>query len=237
MATPQEYLEQIERIVGDDLSDGEINLRLTWNDYTEGKAHIDNIRAMQRHLRQLKKEVTAEVSGLKSHFIGQKASVGTSIGAGLAGLFLGRRTVGRFNAANREDLRRAQIQSVAPYEDVKRTIDQILHFLDGCKSQIERSAEYQNRSRQQPRPRPTAAPPAPATDPLRIFAHIGDQVKGPYTADQLIALHDAGALANESLVWIEGSQEWFPLGNLPTRLPEHFAHQTELQGFDAHPTD
>ena len=59
MATPQEYLEQIERIVGDDLSDGEVNLRLTWNDYTEGKAHIDNIREMQRHLRLLKKDLAA----------------------------------------------------------------------------------------------------------------------------------------------------------------------------------
>ena len=153
---------------------------------------------------------------MKSQFIGQKASVGTSMGAGLAGLFLGRRTVGRFNAANREDLRRAQIQSVAPYEDVKRTIDQVLHFLDGCKSQIEGSAEYQNRSRQQPRPpTPIAIAHGPEAKSRRAFVHIADQVKGPYTADQLQALHDAGTLTDESQVCLEGSQEWFPFSELP----------------------
>lgn len=147
MPTPQEYFQEIERIVGDDLSDGEVNLRLTWNNYAEGKAHIDRIRDMQRRLRVLKKGAGAEVSGMKSDFMIQKASVGASLGAGLAGFYLGRRTVGKFNAATRDDLRRKQVQSVAPYENVKRSIDQITYRMDGKSFQFLASNQNEERFR------------------------------------------------------------------------------------------
>jgi hypothetical protein len=229
MPTSQEFLSEIARIVGDDLSDGEVNLRLSWNDYHEGKAHIDRMRAMQRDLRVLKKDVSAEISNLKSHFITQKASVGTSLGAGLAGLLIGRRTVGKFNTANREDLRRSQINSVAPYESVKRTIDQILHMLDGCKAQVEASPEYQIRT---PKQRP--APPATLSsfrsgDELdRFFVFVANEVKGPYTREQLHALHDAGTLTDESLACVEGSEHWFPFADLHIPPASDFGGRSEL---------
>lgn len=205
MSTPQEYLQRIGLIVGDDISDGEVNLHLAWNNYTEAKALLTHIRTIQKEMRLLKKDVSATVSAIKSEFTTARTEVGKSIGAGLAGAFFGRRTVGRVNSARRDDLRRNQINTVEPYDRVKRIIDHILHQLDTVKGQIELSLEYQLRT---PQVAPAKPPPLPPPPTRRFFAFIAEQVKGPYTIEQLHALHDASTITDDTQCCPEGTEEW-----------------------------
>ena len=211
--TPQDYLRQISTIVGHDISEGKITLHLSWNDRTEAQALLLRLRTMQKQLRLLKKDVSAMISGVKSQFMTARTSVGKTFGAGLAGAFFGRRAVGRVNAARRDDLRRTQLSAVAPYERVKGIIDQILYQLDTVRGQIELSPEYQVSPRRATRvltsaPSPPALPPPPAPPLTRYFVYIGDQVKGPYSREQLRALRDAAAIARETLCCLEGTEEW-----------------------------
>ena len=209
MTTPQEYLDRVGLIVGGDISDREVNLQFSWNDYSEAKALLIRLRSIQKELRLLKMEVSATVSSVKSEFTTARTSVGKSFGATLAAGFFGRRTMGLVNAAQREDLRRNKIDSLEPYEGVKRIIEQILHQLETIKVQIELSPEYQVRTPK----RATATPPqlpSPPPDPIgrRFFVFIAEEVKGPYTVEQLQALHDASAITDGTLCCPEGTEDW-----------------------------
>jgi hypothetical protein len=209
MSTPQEYLHKIGLIVGDDISDGEVNLHLSWNNYSEAKALLTRIRTIQKEMRLLKKDVSATISAIKSEFTTARTNVGKSFGAGLAAGLFGRRTMGRVNSAQRDDLRRNQINAVEPYERVKRIIDNILHQLDTIKGQIELSPEYQIRTPQaSPAKPPQLPPPLPARPTRRFFAFIAEQVKGPYTVEQLQALHDASTITDDTQCCPEGTEEW-----------------------------
>lgn len=205
MPSPQDFINRIGQIVGDDISDGEINLRLSWTNYSDGKALLVRMRGMQKELRLLKKEVGAVIAGIKSEHITARTSVGTGLGTGLFGAFFGRKAAGKMNAARRDDLRRSQISAVAPYERVKEIIDQVLHQLDASKGKVEMSPEYQVRHgpAQTPPPPRLPAPPAP-----RYFVCISGQVKGPYTLDQLRALRDASAISGDTPCCPEGREEW-----------------------------
>ena len=140
--SPKEFIDRISSIVGDDVSDGEINLHYSWNSHQQAKALLLRIRTVQKELRLLKQEVTATISAARSEFTTARTAVGKSVGAGIAAGFFGRKTVGRINAARRDDLRRGQLQAVAPYENVKSIIDQILAKLDLALAIATLVAEY-----------------------------------------------------------------------------------------------
>ena len=44
----------------------------------------------------------------------------------------------------------------------------------------------------------------------RFYAFVNDEVKGPYTLEQLHALHDAAAITESTQVCREGGEEWQP---------------------------
>ena len=205
MSTPREYLHRIGQIVGDDITDGELNLNLTWKNHVEAKVLLTRIRTIQKELRLLKKDVSATISAVKSEFTTARTSVGTSLVSGLAAGFFGRRTVGRFNSAQRDDLRRSQISTVEPYDRVKRVIEQILSELDSVKGRIELSPEYQRRT-----PPAVVAKPPTLVGPLtrRFFVFLAEEVKGPYTLEQLQALRDASAITDDTPCCPDGAQEW-----------------------------
>jgi hypothetical protein len=157
---------------------------------------------MQKQLRILKRDVGAVVSALKSEFITARTSVGKTLGSGVAGAFFGRRAVGRINAARRDDLRREQLNAVAPYENVKRIIDEIVCQLDTIKGNIEMSPEYIG-AESFSRGLGDTIPP-----PLRFYVFVSEQVKGPYSVEQLQALRDASAIVDDTPCCPEGSETW-----------------------------
>jgi exonuclease VII small subunit len=90
-----EELAQISDIVGDDISDGEINLHYSWNSYEQAKALLVRIRTVQKELRLLKQQISSAISSTKSEFTTERVSVGKSVGASFAAGLFGRKTMGR----------------------------------------------------------------------------------------------------------------------------------------------
>lgn len=206
--SPKEFIDRISSIVGDDISDGEINLRYYWNDHQQAKALLLRIRTVQKELRLLKQEVTGTISAARSEFTTARTTVGKSVGAGIAAGFFGRKTMGRINAARRDDLRRGQLQAVAPYENVKNIIDQVLAKLDSVKGRIELSAEYQTRPEK--RKKPSSFIETPPLAVKRYYVYLQNEVKGPYLHEQLLALYDTGTIKHDTQCCLEGTEQWTP---------------------------
>ena len=211
-----DFLARINHIVGCDVSKSDSTIRLNWNNYDEGRALIQRLRVMQKELQLLKQEIGATVTAIKSEFTTARTKVGKSFGAGLAAGFFGRKTMGRANASHRDSLRRGQMQAVAPYETLKGTIDRLLAVLDQLKGQIEVSPAYKIRTATLPKKAvvvpstPLLPPPTPELAPPthRYFAFLNDDVKGPYSVEQLMALKDAGTLTEQTQICPEGTEDW-----------------------------
>jgi hypothetical protein len=139
---PTEYVQRINAIVGDDVTDGDIKLNLSWTDRREAKAALARVRHLQAELRFLKQQVAADAAVIRSEFTSRRTAVGKSLGNIVAGSIFGRRNVGRGNALQRDTLRRQQFTALEPYEHVKRLIDAVVHALNEAKSRIETSDEY-----------------------------------------------------------------------------------------------
>ncbi len=218
MPNANEYLRKIGEIVGDDLSDGVININFLWNNREEGKQVLAKIRQMQGELKFLKKEVAFEISEIKSHFTTQRNAVGKGFMSGVAGALFGKRSVGKMNASEKDSLRRSQQKAVVPLEEVKNIIDRVLHKLDGLKFNVEQSEEYKILPNPPARSSPPPPPPHPVqtskTEVLKYEVKINGETKGPYTREQLQALLSAGAIQEDSRCRYHGTKEWRPYAAL-----------------------
>jgi hypothetical protein len=161
-------------------------------------------------LRLLKQEVSATISVASSEFTTARTAVGKSVGASIAAGFFGRKTVGRINAARRDDLRRGQLQAVVPYENLKNIIDQILAKLDLVKGRIELSPEYQIRPEKPRKPSPVVQAPASPAPAKRYYVYLQNEVKGFYLHEQLLALRDTGTIKQDTQCCLEGTEQWTP---------------------------
>lgn len=63
----EELIARISEIVGDDVSDGEINLHFSWNSPEQARGLLVRIRT-QKQLRLLKQQISAAISSAKSEF-------------------------------------------------------------------------------------------------------------------------------------------------------------------------
>jgi hypothetical protein len=135
--TPHDYIQTINAIVGDDVTDGEIKIKLNWADRVEAKAALNRIRLMQTELRTLRQQLVSDASSIRSDVDSKRTAVGKSLGARFAAGFLGRHDTGNEHPSTRDDLSRQEIAAVEPYEDVKRLIDAIMSALDQTKGKID----------------------------------------------------------------------------------------------------
>jgi GYF domain 2 len=205
--SPEDLIAKIGEIVGDDVSDGKIDFKYSWDSYEQAKALLLRIRTVQKELRLLRRQISATISSTKSDFSGARISVGKGVGSSIAAGFFGRKAVGRINASRRDDLRRAQIKTVAPYENVKRIIDQIITKLDEVKGKIDLSPDYQARPTRAAKPASTRPPPLPPASG-RYYVYLNGEVKGPYMREQLIALYDTGTIVADTQCCLEGTEQW-----------------------------
>lgn len=137
MLSAKDYEHQIEQILGSQFRSGKIDFHIRWQTQEEAKQQLARIRQIQKELRLLKKSINTTVKAVRSSYIAKKAQIGTGIGAGLMAGLVGKRTAGKMNAIERENLRRRQLSATAPYESVIRIIDDVLVKLDSGKIQIE----------------------------------------------------------------------------------------------------
>ena len=139
MTSLEQYQSQLEEILGTHIESGAIHLQFKWDTDLEAKQELASIRHMQKQLRLLKKDIGITTKSIRSEFTAKNADIGTGLAAGLGAAIFGKKAVGKMNAVDRENLRRAQSKAVAPYEALSRTIDDIILKLDGIKLEMEKS--------------------------------------------------------------------------------------------------
>jgi hypothetical protein len=143
MRTSSDFITAICQILGTEVFDNQIVYpRFHWDNPQEGKQVLLRIKRMQNQLRRLKRQVNFELSSVQSQFMMHRLEVGTSFISGSASLVLGRSSVGRIHTATRQDIRRAQLEAIKPYKNLKRIIDEVLHQLSDVKYQVEVSSGY-----------------------------------------------------------------------------------------------
>lgn len=212
------YFRKLEHIVGDQTPDDQISFNFRWDDYESGKRVIASVRTMQKEIRLLKKQLSSEMTELRSHMTTQKTAIGKGLGSALGGMVFGRKAVGAINAARRDDARVAQHRMMQPYENMKSLMDQVLGKLETIKAQIELSPEYQKR----PAPAKVLPAPRPPKTQCRYWAYLGTEVKGPFTIEQLSGLLTAHVADDTTLVCPEGTEEWkgfYEVPELASLLP------------------
>lgn len=68
--------------------------------------------------------------------------------------------------------------------------------------------------RQRSRPSKPSPHLSPPQHQIRYFAFIYQDVKGPYTTEQLSALRDATTITDETQCCLEGTESWRPLHSI-----------------------
>lgn len=227
--TPQDYIRKIESTLGSPLVNGQVKVRFQYDTLIEARDQMARIRTFQRGLRLLKKDVGFTIKQVRASYTGQRAEVGTGLGSDLVAGFFGRKTSGRMNAANREDLRRQQLAAVEPYQTISRFIDEFLMRLDTSKNNLQQWMADRKYQLDDDDEADVAQPPvlSPTPPPVlqrlpRHFIYLNDSVVGPYTADQIKALHDTGVVTDETLCCREGTEDWIGYASLlsPEQPPE-----------------
>lgn len=209
-----EFVAQISQIVGIDVSDPKAEVRFSYNTYEEARELVKQLKNTIKRLQLLKQEVNATISAIKSEYATERTSVGKTLGGTFATAFMGRKAAGGFNSLRRDELRRSQVDAVSQYEKLKAEIDGIVAKLSGAKGKIELSPTYQTKPNSPTAKSSSIPPPLPISAAPKYFVYLNEEVKGPYSREQLVALCDTGMVSAETQCCISGGQEWIPYGEL-----------------------
>jgi len=124
MKTSDEYVADLEKVVGAGLEGGAISLTFHWDTAPEGKKLLAQMRQMQRELWHIKRGVNQTIKELRSAFKERSSNVE----ADLLSTFAGKR---------RRELRRQQEDELEPFEAIKLAIDSGLLQLDRLKLEVQ----------------------------------------------------------------------------------------------------
>jgi len=124
MKTSDEYVADLEKVVGAGLEGGAISLTFHWDTAPEGKKLLAQVRQMQRELWHIKRGVNQTIKELRSAFKERSSNVE----AGLLSIFA---------IKKRRELRRQQEGELEPFEAIKLAIDSGLLQLDRIKLEVQ----------------------------------------------------------------------------------------------------
>ena len=127
----EDYLSQIEAILGSPIQDDEIQVDLQWNSVKEARQHIRQINQMKKELRLVRKNIRQVMKEIRVSFREKKADVKAGF---LASIWWG---AARVRESQRKELRREERASLARYESLLLLIDKALVKLDGLKLELE----------------------------------------------------------------------------------------------------
>lgn len=210
METSEDFLVKIEDILGARIGqDGTLSLRCQFNNYEEARAELHRVRRSQKELRALKRQINQICKEIRAEYTSKRTMVGKGVGSGLAAGFFGRKAVGSYNALKRDDLRREKDAELAPYEDLKHTVDNIVHNLDEMKHKIEMSDEYANKPQKGRAKKDSAI----KRKKQKFFAHLSGEVRGPFDELEIGALLKAASIDATTLLCSEGEEDWHPVSH------------------------
>lgn len=109
---------------------------LTISTVADAKAMLKELSASQKGLRQLKKEITLDIKTIRAGYADKMAGAG-SAASGVFTLFGQRKTAGSIRADAKRRLKSEQDRQIAPYEQVKLMIDNMINQMDRAKIQLQ----------------------------------------------------------------------------------------------------
>ncbi len=215
MDETKDILAKIESILGARIAeDGTLNIHYDYSCYTEARNVLHQVRSNQKELRALKREINQICKEIRAEYASKRTMVGKGVGAGLATAFLGRKTVGGFNSIKRDGLRDEKDAALVPYENLKLTIDNIIHQLDDVKHNVEMSEEYADKPSKSRARRPnTKQANQIRRKEDRFYAFMDDEVQGPFDLNEIGALVKAAAIGADTQLCVEGEHDWHPMSH------------------------
>lgn len=135
MATVKEYQNRIAAALGAQKWGAKMAVSWNYDDAAGARLVLKDLRLKQKELRQIKKEINYDTKAIRQSYQEKIAAVGS--GAGLSGFLIGKQRAASMKADQKRKLSKQRDQAIAPYNDLKLTIDRALHQMDGAKLEIE----------------------------------------------------------------------------------------------------
>lgn len=149
MASAEEYLEEVTNQMG--LAD----MTIRASSLTEAKAGLGNVRGLQKQLRQVKRKINLDMKTIRADYR-QRMSQPAAASSSLATIFGKRKLAGQLRADAKRGLRAERDRKLAPYDEVKLMIDDLLVQLEAGKAQlqdyVEQAKAQQQSEEQAPEP-------------------------------------------------------------------------------------
>jgi len=103
-----------------------------WGTVDEAQQRLAHIRLTQQELRTIKSDLRLEMQHIRSDFTAQRAGVRAN------GISYVLRMASRQRTLQREQLRQKELKQLAPFEQLVREADDIMHALNRAKLDIDR---------------------------------------------------------------------------------------------------
>lgn len=178
MRTANEYFQRFQDL-------GVDGMDLSVSTLDEAKRALQTCRSTQRELRQMKRDINADLKLVRQHHKEITASAGSGMATALR-LFGKRKLAGSISADAKRAARSDRDAATLPYERLKRIIDDVINQLDRAKLNIENWIEEAREEEEATKPpvRATSQKKGPKVDVI-------DQI------ERLGKLREAGVLTEE----------------------------------------
>lgn len=128
MASPSEYRDQISSLGLNHLSE-------TISNSTEAKATLRCITALQKEIRQIKRNINLDMKMIRAEYR-ERSSNAAATSSAVFSLLGKRKVAGQLRADEKRRLSQERDNILRPYEGVKLTIDDLLVQMDGVKGRL-----------------------------------------------------------------------------------------------------
>lgn len=127
---PKDYIRKINALGIGKLKESKVRNR------SDAQNLLKEIRNMQKGVRQIKKEINLEIKTIRQEYKGKSSTAGS--GSALVMGLLGQKGVARsIKASAKRGVAHERDRIIAPYEELKMKIDDMLVKMDRLKLQLE----------------------------------------------------------------------------------------------------
>lgn len=128
MTAPKEYRRQISEL-------GLDHMEILVSSLAESKAALTKVRSLQKQLRQIKRNINLDMKAIRAEYR-QRVSTAAAGSSAILSLFGKRKLAGQMRAGEKRRLNAERDRKLAPYEDLKLTIDDLLVQMDAAKVRL-----------------------------------------------------------------------------------------------------
>ena len=128
MPSPKAYYDQLSKLSG---------IMLEASTADEAKTVLKDCREHQKRLRQLKKEINLDIKAVREHYR-QLTAEASRKQHFITGSIFGRKTAGSMRADDKRALAAERDDSIRPYQELKLTIDAVIHQFDQAKAHCQK---------------------------------------------------------------------------------------------------